>query len=374
MKNQKTVGVFFGGISSEHEISVITGMYAVNLLRTAGYRAVPVYLPREGGMATSQSMRGVEDFKQPLREKSTPVALEGKNIVRTGKRRKVLYSLDCALNCCHGGMGEDGTLSALFVWNGIPNASPDTPVSAIFMNKEYSQIAAAGLGIPIARSFAVSEEEWRKNGTGVLARAEEFGYPVIVKPSRLGSSIGVTVAEDEARLKEAFELAFELDRGALVEEYFADKRDVNCAACRIGGEVSVSPCEEVFSAEKILTFAEKYEGSPAARPSAFPADLPEDTALKIREYTKTIYERFHVRGVVRADFLVAGDKAYFNELNTVPGSLAGYLFGGSLTAVRAFVCSLVEECLTRPERPKQTVQTGILNADIFSGGKSCKRR
>lgn len=373
MKNQKTVGVFFGGKSNEHEISVITGMYAVNLLRTAGYKVVPVYLPRGGGMATSGHMRGVEDFRQPLRERFTPVALEGTNLVRAGRRRKTVAELSCALNCCHGGMGEDGTLSALLKWNGIKSASPDTPVSALFMNKEYSQIAARGLGIPVARSFAVREEEWSGAREEVLARAEAFGYPVIVKPSELGSSIGVTVAENEGELSGALTLAFELDKGALVEEYFADKRDINCAAYRAGGQIITSPCEEVFSGEKILTFAEKYEGSPSARPSAFPADLPESVSAEIREYTERIYGSFHVRGVVRADFLISGERVYFNELNTVPGSLAGYLFGGSLTAVRKFLCALVEECLSRPEEEKTTLETGILNTGVFSGGKSCKK-
>lgn len=366
----KTVAVFFGGKSNEHEISVITGMLAVNLLRGSSVRVLPVYLPRGGGMCLA-NVNGVEEFRVPDPKKFIPAVLCGKELLRAGKRKK-LGKIDCALNCCHGGMGEDGTLSALLKWNGIANASPDTPVSAVFMSKELGKIAARGLGIPVARAFAVSEREWKEDEAALLKRAEAFGYPVIVKPSRLGSSIGIKVAKNKEELRQAFLLSFRLDDGALVEEYFEEKRDINCAAYRKEGKVQISACEEVFSDEAILSFSEKYEGT-CARKSQLPADLPEEISRKIQEYTGILYESFGVRGVVRADFLVAGGSVYFNELNTVPGSLACYLFGESLTKSRRFLVSLVEEALACGQSDKETVQTGILNSNIFSGGKSCKR-
>ncbi len=361
---RKTVAVFFGGRSNEHEISVITGMYAVNLLRGAEYRVLPVYLPREGGMAFAD-VKGVKDFAIP--KTFPPVYLSGSALYSVKKRKK-LYEIDCALNCCHGGAGEDGTLSALLEWNGIVSASPAANVSAVFMDKSLGKIAARGLGIPVANAVCV------KSGEDAEERMRENGlcFPVIVKPVTLGSSIGIRVAENGEELREALTLAFRLDSAALVEEYFRDKRDINCAVFRKNGVAQISECEEVFTPHEILSFEDKYKSAPAKK-SELPADLPADVTEKIRTYTKLIYETFGVRGVVRADFLLSGEQVYFNELNTVPGSLASYLFGETLTSARAFLAGLVEEALASRKEKKQIIVTGILNDGVFSGRKGRKR-
>ena len=362
---QKTVAVFFGGNSNEHEISVITGMLAVNLLRASKFRVLPVYLPREGGMLSSTEMLSVEDFREGAYRRFPAVEFcEG--VLIDAKKRKKAEKIDCALNCCHGGAGEDGTLSALLRWYKIPSASPRTPISAIFMDKAISKYAAKGLGIACALSGVVREGE---DGEKI---ADVLGYPVIVKPARLGSSIGIKVAHNKDELAKALELAFQLDDCALLEEYFAKKRDLNCAVCRVDGELKLSPVEEVFSSADILTFSEKYE-SEGARSSALPADIPKETAEKVQSITREIYEAFGGTGVMRADFLLVGDEVYFNELNTVPGSLACYLFSSSLSESKKFLISLVEEGM-KPEKHKETLATGILEKELFSSGKGAKRR
>ena len=367
---KKTVAVFFGGNSNEHEVSVITGMFAVNLLRNSSYKVVPVYLPRAGGMVTGD-MRGVHDFRSGANRKFTPVILSDGALVHQTKKKRVAQ-IDVALNCCHGGAGEDGTLSALLAWSGIPNASPPTAVSAVFMDKTLTKHAARGLQIPVLEGVDVREKEWKGDSEGVLARVGALGYPVVVKPARLGSSIGVSVVHSKEELPAALSLAFRLDDGALLEKYLSGKRDLNCAACRIGGQTRVSEVEEAFSGEDILTFSEKYEGN--ARRSALPADIPAETAKKIQEYTRLLYESFHTRGVVRADFLLSEGELYFNELNTVPGSLSCYLFGETLLDARNFLVALVEEALSSPPKGKETLTTGILEEGVFSGSKGSKRR
>ncbi len=369
----RNIAVFFGGRSNESEISIITGMLAVNLLRGADLQVYPVCLGEKGELFYKADARGVEDFRDLSDKSIVCAALEGNALVRADKKRKKIATLDCALNCCHGGAGEDGTLSALLSWNGLPFASPEMPASAIFMNKEYSQIAAKGLGIPVAPSFSVREEAWRKDKSETLTKGEALGYPLIVKPSTLGSSIGITVARTETELKIALDSAFRLDTGALVEAYFEDKRDINCAAYSLRGETVTSECEEVFSAESILTFAEKYEGTGNTRNSRCPAELPEEASQAIKGYTKLLYETFRLRGIVRADFLYAGGSVYFNELNTVPGSLACYLFGESLTEARDLLVSVLQDRTKQREAQKLTLKTGILERDIFGGGKGCKK-
>ncbi len=360
----RTVAVFFGGNSNEREISVITGMLAVNLLRGADLQVIPVYLPEEGGMVTGE-FRGPADFRRGAKGKCIPVRLGKGKLLRA---RRLPVRIDCALNCCHGGFGEDGTLAALLRFHGIPSASPEVPMSAVFMDKTLTKVAARGLGIPVVEGFSVTERAWEEREE-VLKRAEALGYPLIVKPARLGSSIGIGIAEGEEEFSRALGEAFRLDTAALVERYLPQRRDINCAACRIGGRTVLSPLEEVFSHERILTFSEKY-GRESADAGKIPADLPAPLAEEISAATELLYETFGGRGVVRADFLVSEGKAYFNELNTVPGSLSVHLFTKSLTEARAFLLSLLDEA----EAPvsKERVSSGILEGDLFGKGRGAK--
>ncbi len=354
----KTIAVFFGGNSNEHEISIITGMLCVNLLRGAEQDVLPVYLTRENELYVGE-MRAVTDFKAPSKKWKKVRFYSGGVETERGKK----FPVDVALNCCHGGEGEDGTLSALFRWYGLKSASPDAALSAVFMDKTLTKSMARGLGLPVLDGATVKE------GEGV--RNLPFSYPVIVKPARLGSSIGIKVAENEEELDAALSLAFTLDRSALIEPYVREKRDLNCAACRMDGKIVLSQVEEVFSRDDILSFREKYESGDEKR-SQIPADIPENIAHIVQNCTKTLYESFHAKGVVRADFLLVGDEVYFNELNTVPGSLACYLFGNSLTDAKQFLLSLIEEG-KKQEPPKRVLTTGILESSVFTG-KGGKRR
>lgn len=353
----KKVAVFFGGNSNEHEISIITGMLCANLLRGADFDVLPVYLSRENRLFTGR-MRAVTDLAAPSPKwMELRLCVGGLEAVKGRKK----FPVDVALNCCHGGCGEDGTLSALLKWYRIASASPDAALSAVFMDKTLSKAMARGLGLPVADGVTVREGE----------RMEPpFPFPVIVKPARLGSSIGITVASNAEEYRRALALAFKLDDSALIEPYLQGKRDLNCAACRIGGEVKLSPVEEVFSREEILSFQEKYEGGEEKR-SRLPADIPDAVAAKVKDCTRRIYEGFHAKGVVRADFLLVGEEVYFNELNTVPGSLSCYLFGGSLSEAKEFLVALIGEGM-KADPPKPTVTTGILSSPVFTA-KSPKR-
>ncbi len=365
----KTVAVFFGGKSNEREISVITGIYCANLLKSA-YRVLPVYLDPSGGMLLAES-GGVEDFRRQAEQKfrgAKRLAFVTGGLAPEGKPKKRI-AVDCALNCCHGGMGEGGVLSALLEWFRIPSASPALAPSAVFLDKALSKFLLAGMGVPVLPSFALREREfaageWKE-------RAARLGYPVIVKPCRLGSSIGIAVAKNEEALDEALRLAFRLDGAALVETYLEGKRDLNVAAYRAEERVVLSPVEEVFSAAPILTFGEKYEET-GERQHELPARLPEGTAEKIAQTLACVYEQLDMCGIVRADFLLAPTgEVYFNELNTVPGTLAAYLFGESLTEARGLLVRLVEEGMReRPE--KETVESGILSKPLFFGKNRSK--
>ncbi len=365
----RTVAVFFGGKSNEREISVITGMYCANLLK-GRYSVLPVYLRPEGGLLLAEF--GVDEFRRAQESgfRGWKEFVFTRGGIASAKKPKKAVPIDCALNCCHGGDGEGGVLSALLRFYRIPSASPDMPASALFLDKVLAKDFLKGLGIPVLPSFAVREEEFFKGEW--RERAAALGYPVIVKPSKLGSSVGISVAKTEEELEKALALSFKLDGAALVEKYLAGKRDLNIAAYRAEGKIVLSPIEEVFSSSPILTFGEKYEGT-GERSHELPANLPEETAERIAHMLTCLYAHLSMRGVVRADFLLSeGGEVYFNELNTVPGTLATYLFGESLTEARALLSVLVEEGM-KGEKEKETVESGILAKPVFWGKNGGKR-
>lgn len=364
---KKRVAVFFGGRSNEHDISVITGMLACNLLRGANFEVMPVYLTRENQMTAAERARGVSDFAQPS---FPPVFLRGRALYTERKPKKVYFPIDVALNCCHGGYGEDGTLAALLAFHGVKTASPNMPVSAVFMDKWLTKIALRGLGIPTADGVRVTEKEWYEQRKEMLARVQSLGYPVIIKPLLLGSSIGIRVAHSEEELPAALEYAYRVDDGALVERYLTGKRDINCAAAYLRGEYRFSALEEVFSGGDILSFGEKYQGE--AKPPVLPAEVSREQEEKIKGYLNQILSAFSVRGVVRADFILAEGKVYFSELNVVPGSLAAYLFSENLSGAKEFLCALVEEG-ARPRTQKGILNTRLLSQSVF-GAKGAKNR
>ncbi len=371
----KTVAVLFGGRSCENEISIITGTMACNLLRGEGFRVLPLYIAQSGEMYTGEALFDVSSFRGGVQGRAVRAALlRGSLYEWRGKKLREIAAVDCALNCCHGMGGEDGAVAGLLDLNDIASASPDLAPSAVFMDKYLTKLAAAALGVRTLPYFRVTEEEFRRRGAFAVRCIEErLGYPVIVKPARQGSSIGVFVAEDRESLLFSLRAAFAYDTVLLAEKYLAERREINCAAYHDGKEIVVSPCEEPKTVHKFLTFADKYESGGKERQSTFPADLPEEVAEAVRGATKLLYRRMQLRGVVRADFLVADGEVYFNEMNTVPGSLAWYLFCDNLAdygAVLARMLARGEEEHRARAAKKMLAGCGVLGSLPSKGGKA----
>ena len=370
----RKVAVVFGGRSCENEISVLTGIFALNVLDRAAYELLPVYAHTDGGLYTSPKMfslevfrtGGCEKFQQIFFDKGTVYALNTKK-----GRAKPLFQPDVILNCCHGGIGEGGGVSALAEWNRIPLASPDITPSSIFMDKCLTKVVLRGLNIPVVDYIRVNEADYRKRGAFLLKRIENrLKYPVIVKPAHLGSSIGIAVANNEVEAKQALETAFQLDGRVLIEKYLPNKMDVNCAAYALNGEIFVSEPEYAFG-DGVYSFEDKYikRTADGVRSKGQNNEkqrgryvVKGDLREKIRAYTRTVYKRMDLQGVVRMDYLVSGDAVYLCEVNTVPGSLAYYLFCERVTDARTFFAALLEEAVKKGEDEKKILSTGILRS------------
>ncbi len=372
---QKSVVVLFGGRSCENEVSVITGTMAANLLRER-YAVYPVYIAQSGAMYTGEALFSAATLRGADLGKAFRRALfsEGALYALHGRKLRELCRPYCALNCCHGMGGEDGAVSGLLDLSGIPNASPDLAASALFMDKALTKLFAKALGIKTVPYVCVREAEYRRRGAFAIRCAEKFGYPVLVKPNRLGSSIGVTVARTRAELALAFECAFAYDSCVIAEAYLADRREINCAAYRAGGVVVVSPCEEVKTESAFLTFKDKYFDGGKEEHGTFPAELPAEVSEKVRACTKLLYRKAFLRGIVRADFLLSGGEVYFNEMNTVPGSLSWYFFSKNLRGFPEVLSAVLEQGVAdaRLRAGKRLLKnSGVLTA---LGGTGNKRR
>ena len=368
----RKVAVFFGGKSCENEISVLTGVFVLNLIDREKFSPFPVYIHTDGGMYTSPKMTDLNFFKDKKFTETEKIFFEGSTVyaLNVNKRKIKRWSkIDVAINCCHGGLGEGGGVSALCEWNGIPLASPDLTSSGVFMDKSMTKLVARALKVPTVEYLRVNEKDYEKRGAFLLKSVESrLKYPVIVKPAHLGSSIGITLAENEAKLKEALEGAFLLDGRVVIEKYLPDKKDVNCAAYSINDEIVLSEPELAFG-EGVYSFEDKYLrrsgdfGTPMSAKGGGRSLLSGEIREKIRAYTRTMYKRMGLHGVVRMDFLISEGKVYLCEVNTVPGSLAYYLFCDRIVEAKNFFTDLLEDALRRgKEGEKKLVKTGILNA------------
>ncbi len=371
----RKVAVFFGGRSCENEISILTGVFVLNLLDRERYSPLPVYLHTDGGAYTSPKMFDLSVFREKKYSGFERIIFDGGAAYSLNEKRgriKRLAKVDVAINCCHGGLGEGGGVSALAAMNGIPLASPDLTASGVFMDKGLTKLMMRALNIPTVEYLRVNERDYEKRGAFLLRSVEsKLKYPVIVKPSGLGSSIGIRVAKDEEGLKEALEEAFTMDNGVIIERFLEGKEDVNCAAYALDGEIIVSEPERAFSGG-VYSFEEKYvkrrgeNGAPMGAKTGGGRAVTGELREKIRAYTRSVYKRLRLQGVVRMDFLAHEGKAYLCEINAVPGSLAYYLFCDRIVDAKNFFTDLLENAVKEySEGKKRVFSTGILRSVIW---------
>ena len=352
---KRNIAVIFGGKSCENEISVITGTMAANVLKSGGDTVIPLYISRQGDLFTGDGLADIENFKNEkyLSFPRAVIVKGGIYILNKRGRPKKFVKTDVALNCCHGGFGEGGGVCGLFALNGIPLASAGMFESAAFMDKYYTKLVLSSLGVKVAPYVYIREI----NG---FSEAEELGFPVIVKPAKLGSSIGIEVANDKSELETAVMSAFFYDDGVLCEKYLEERREINCAAYFSGGKVVTSECEEAVSGGDILSFDDKYAGGGK---SVLPGDLPEAVSNEIKAITANVYSKLNMRGIVRFDFILSGGSVYLSEVNTVPGSLSYYLLSSGFRDFYPVLQAVIIQALEDYKRSseKKILNTGVLD-------------
>lgn len=366
------VGVFFGGKSVEHEISVITMNQAINSLDPEKYEVVPIYISKTGEMYTGDDLLDLYSFRdmEVLLKRCYKVSVirNGKQVqvVRTpapwiGKR--VLNTIDVAFPIVHGTNCEDGTVAGFLNLLDLPYVGPDIMASSIGMDKILQKKVLKESGIPVVEYVPFYAMDYIKEEEKILKEIEEkIKYPVIVKPGNLGSSVGIKKASNRAELEEAIEFSMEFADRIIVEEAVTDLKEINCAVLGNLSNSEVSVCEEPLFTDEILSYTDKYigdgkskggtiSGAKAAGPKVagakvgaktgnsgnnfankkIPADLTKEQAEKIQSLTKEVFKVLGCSGFARVDFLVDNKTGniYANEINTIPGALSFYLWEAS---------------------------------------------
>ena len=341
------LGVMFGSRSCEHEVSIISAVQLMRAARTADYDVIPIYISKKGEWFTGaplmdistytpfdENRKGIQRVQLDLTAGSRALTAiqQGKGLF--GKTEQVVVArLDCVIPVFHGMHGEDGSVQGLLELCNIPYASSGIGASAVGMDKVYMKLFFRGCGFPVLPGEFFLRHQWDKDPEAVMDAIEaKLEYPVFVKPAMLGSSIGVSRANDRASLKEALELGFEFDRKVLVEKGLVDPLELNCSVLGYNGEAEASEIEMPISGGDLLTFMDKY-GSNSTKGMAslkrvLPAPIEPELRDQIRSLSVDIFNAMDCKGVVRIDYMFdsASQEIYITEINTIPGSLAFYLW------------------------------------------------
>jgi D-alanine-D-alanine ligase len=350
----KTVAVFFGGRSVEHEVSVITAVQAMSAFPREALTPLPVYIAKDGAWYTGEGLTSLEPFRdiERLVAGSTRVTVRPEPDARgallpvetrrglLGGGPRSVASIDVALPLVHGSNGEDGTLQGLFELCDLAYCGSGVAASALSMDKRLAKAAFRAAGLVALDDVPVPRDAWSDRAAAVMSGAEQrFGYPLYVKPLSLGSSIGVTRVENATELQDAVDLALTYDTRCLIEPAQDGIIEVNCAVLGRGDDVRASVCEQPKS-NGTLTYEDKYLSQGAKQGAAalgagkqssqriVPAPISDTLTRRVQETAIAAFRAIDAEGVARVDFMVRGDDdpIVVNEINTIPGSLAFYLW------------------------------------------------
>lgn len=372
------VAVFFGGESVEHEVSIISAEQAIAALDREKYNVIPIYIAKDRKMYISELLEDVRNFKdlKELVSKCTQVTLahvDNKVVILPVKTtlfgKKELGTIDVAIPVMHGTNGEDGTIQGYLEMMKIPYAGCDLYGAAVGQDKVLQKNILHDNGLPITDWFYVYGEEMDEHQDEILARVHKLIYPVILKPARTGSSIGISIAHNDEEYLECFENTRQFDEKVITEKVVKPMREINCSVLGDTIHAEASVLEEVTKqtdSDNMLSFADKYmgnaKGAKGAKSSGskgmastariVPAPLSEAETATIQKYALETFKVLGCAGVCRIDFLMDAEtkRIYVNEINTIPGSLAFYLWQEMGVSFTELMDRLVDQALARERR------------------------
>lgn len=388
------VAMVFGGKSVEHEVSVISGIQAVMNMDTDKYEVIPVYMTKKNDMYIGEDIGKIESYKDidGLLKRSQRVIMmnEGDRVVllqyplkKFGKNYS--QEIDVVFPVVHGTNVEDGALQGYFKTLGVPFVGCDVTASAVGMDKYIMKAILKESDVPVLDAKVFTLSDYAEIDEMIATIESAIGYPVIVKPVNLGSSVGISVAKDRVELTRSIDDAYRYATKVLVEHAISNLREINCAVLGDENEAIASECEEPLHTKDILSYEDKYVSNAKGSGSKgmasvsrkIPAELTPEKREEVRELAVRAFQALGCNGVSRIDFMINEDngKLYFNEINTIPGSLAFYLWEPIGVSYKELLDRMIGLALKRERTEKNltfTFDTNILNQSSFGGQKGSK--
>lgn len=383
------VGVFFGGRSTEHEISVISANQAMNAMNESKYDVIPVYISKDGKMYIGSSLMDIKNYRDipSLLKKCSEVSLrpvygdynlysEKKSLF--GTSIKPVATLDVVIPILHGANGEDGVFQGILQTIGIPFAGCDVLSSANGMDKITMKMILRQSDIPVVDFIWFYDRQWFAEPDTIIEKIEkQIGYPVIVKPANLGSSVGIARADNRQILIEKIDQARRFSTRILVEDLVEQLQEINCSVLGDASEsYRMSVLEEPLKSGEILSYQDKYMGGTKsakgmqASAKRIPAELPDTMTERIKYLAGETFRVLGCNGVSRVDVIVdrADNSIYVNEINTIPGSLSFYLWEATGLTFSALMDELVKLALKRSRVQSDKILSFDQNIFAMSGG------
>lgn len=388
------VAMMFGGKSVEHEVSIISGIQAIMSMDTEKYEVIPVYIDKRNEMYIGEKIGDIDaykDIKGLLAQSQRVIMVNENNSVqlvpypakRFGGKKPV--EIDIAFPVVHGTNVEDGALQGYLKTVGIPFVGCDVTASAVGMDKYVTKAILKDVGVPVLDCLCFNTSQYG-DIDGIVEQIENgIGYPVIIKPFNLGSSVGISVANNRTELVQSIDEAFTYAKRILAEHAISKLREINCSVLGDENEAEASECEEPLHSKDILSYEDKYlsnskNGASKGMASVsrkIPAELSKERREEIREMAVKAFQALGCNGVARIDFMIdeETDRLYFNEINTIPGSLSFYLWEPVGVPYKELLDKMIRLALKRKREEESltfSFDTNILNQQSLSGSKMKK--
>lgn len=379
------VGFIYGGISTEHEISIISALQAINNMNIDKYDVVPIYLSKNGVFYTGKYLLNIDNYKDLslIPKKCKEVSIIKKNydfaLLSVNFPHKILTNIDIFFPVVHGYNVEDGSIAGFLETIGAPYAESDLYASLIGQDKVIQKMVFKENEINVVPYTYFYENEYLDNEEEIISKINELSFPVIVKPARLGSSVGISIAADEVSLKEAINEALKYDEKIIVEKAIENLKELNCSVLGDKDLYKPSLIEEVSAKENILSYEDKYISGSKSKGMAsasrkVPADISKKLTKEIENMSVRACKTLNTSGIVRIDYLydTKNEKVYLNEINIIPGSLSFYLWKD--TKYKDLLASIIELGIKKykiKSKKQTSFETNVLQN--FNGTKGIKK-
>ncbi len=389
------VAVFFGGESVEHEVSIISAKQAIEALDSEKYEVLPIYISKQRDFYYGEELKDLKNYRNlsELLKKVTQVTFVKRNQkvwiepVKKTIFSKPLNTVDVAIPVVHGTNGEDGTLQGYLEMLKLPYAGCDVIAAAVGQDKVMMRHILENSGLPLTPWFWVYSHEVEEKQEMIFEQANALGYPLILKPACLGSSVGVTLIHKEEDLIDGIKEAGKYDFKVVIEKVVAHLREINATVRGSCFQASVGELEEVGHQDDILSYRDKYQGGAkgdakgskgmASTARIVPAPIDEEKADVIKKLALQTFKVLGTSGICRIDFMMNDEtkEIVVNEINTIPGSLAYYLWSPIGIDFTTLMEDLVKSALDRYRRKEKmtfSYDTNLLENYSETGTKGAK--